>query len=118
MKISYEIDDTPDSILQWVEANLQVLKEPSAEASAYRYLSRADEYIGNTYRQQYYTLWRYATASMLLGTSIAAGGKGIHGKNKSPAGGRKWHRPGGKKPPGWNSWKGRRTDAYVPPERA
>ncbi len=89
MKISYEIDDTPDSILQWVEANLQVLKEPSAEASAYRYLSRADEYIGNTYRQQYYTLWRYATASMLLGTSIAAGGKGIHEKISSP---RRWQK--------------------------
>jgi replication factor C large subunit len=42
MKISYEIDDTPDSILQWVEANLPALKEPPREAAAYRYLSRAD----------------------------------------------------------------------------
>ncbi|HVP94119.1 MAG TPA: replication factor C large subunit [Methanoregulaceae archaeon] len=89
MKISYEIDDTPDSILQWVEANLKALKEPSREAEAYQYLSRADEYIGNTYRQQYYTLWRYATASMLLGTSIAAGGKGIHEKINSP---RRWQK--------------------------
>jgi replication factor C large subunit len=89
MKISYEIDDTPDAILQWVEANLPVLKEPQREAAAYRYLSRADEYIGNTYRQQYYTLWRYATASMLLGTSIAAGGRGIHERINSP---RRWQK--------------------------
>jgi replication factor C large subunit len=84
MKLSYEIDDTPDSILQWVEANLPALKEPPREAVAYRYLARADEYIGNTYRQQYYTLWRYATANLLLGTNIAAGGRGIHERINSP----------------------------------
>jgi replication factor C large subunit len=89
MKISYEIDDTPDSILQWVEANLPALKDPRREAAAYRYLARADEYIGNTYRQQYYTLWRYATASMLLGTNIAAGGRGIHERITSP---RRWQK--------------------------
>jgi replication factor C large subunit len=89
MKISYEIDDPPDSILQWVEANLPALKEPPREAAAYRYLSRADEYIGNTYRQQYYTLWRYATATMLLGASLAAGGVGIHERINSP---RRWQK--------------------------
>lgn len=89
LKISYEIDDTPDSILQWVESNLPALKDPHREAAAYRYLARADEYIGNTYRQQYYTLWRYATANMLLGTNIAAGGKGIHERINSP---RRWQK--------------------------
>ena len=89
MKISYEIDDTPDSVLQWLESNLAALKEPPREAVAYRYLARADEYIGNTYRQQYYTLWRYATATMLLGTSIAAGGRGIHERINSP---RRWQK--------------------------
>jgi replication factor C large subunit len=89
VRLSYETDDTPDAILQWVEANLPALKDPAGEALAYRYLSRADEYIGYTYRQQYYTLWRYATANMLLGTSIAAEGRGIHERIASP---RRWQK--------------------------
>jgi replication factor C large subunit len=51
---------------------------------AYRYLSRADEYLGYTYRRQYHTLWRYATAIMLLGVADAAGGKGLHTRIMPP----------------------------------
>src|SRR5512137_1282069 len=51
---------------------------------AYRYLSRADEYLGYTYRRQYHTLWRYATAIMLLGVADAAEGKGIHARIMPP----------------------------------
>jgi replication factor C large subunit len=89
VRLSYEIDETPDSIEQWIEANLPAIKNPASRACAYRYLSRADEYIGNTYRQQYYTLWRYASVNMLLGTGIAAGGHGIHERINSP---RRWQR--------------------------
>ncbi|MEI7432666.1 MAG: replication factor C large subunit [Methanomicrobiales archaeon] len=89
LRMSYEIDDTPDVIEQWIEANLGTLKGPEEAAQAYRYLSRADEYIGYTYRQQYYTLWRYATVNMLLGTHIASGGHGIHERITSP---RRWQR--------------------------
>lgn len=89
IRMSYEIDDTPDVIEQWIEANLGTLRNPEEAALAYRYLSRADEYIGYTYRQQYYTLWRYATVTMLLGTNIASGGHGIHERVSSP---RRWQR--------------------------
>jgi replication factor C large subunit len=89
IRMSYELDDTPDVIEQWIEANLGTLKGPGETAKAYRYLSRADEYIGYTYRQQYYTLWRYATVNMLLGTNIASGGHGIHERIASP---RRWQR--------------------------
>jgi replication factor C large subunit len=89
IRMSYELDDTPDVIEQWIEANLGTLKGPGESAQAYRYLSRADEYIGYTYRQQYYTLWRYATVTMLLGTNIASGGHGIHERITSP---RRWQR--------------------------
>jgi replication factor C large subunit len=57
--------------------------EPAVE-QAYRSLSRADEYLGYTYRRQYHTLWRYATAIMLLGVADAAGGKGIHARIMPP----------------------------------
>jgi replication factor C large subunit len=78
MRHSYDVDDTPETIEQWVEGNIHLLPTPSAVAEGYRHLSRADEYLGYTYRRQYYMLWRYATAVMLLGVADAAEGKGIH----------------------------------------
>jgi replication factor C large subunit len=84
MKLSYDVDDTPETIEQWVEGNVHLLPTPSAVAQGYRCLSRADEYLGYTYRRQYYTLWRYATAVMLLGVADAAGGKGIHTRIMPP----------------------------------
>ncbi|MDD1692521.1 MAG: replication factor C large subunit [Methanoregula sp.] len=84
MRLSYDVDDTPETIEQWVEGNVHLLPTPLAVAEGYRYLSRADEYLGYTYRRQYYTLWRYATAVMLLGVADAAGGKGIHTRIMPP----------------------------------
>ncbi|MGB7808527.1 replication factor C large subunit [Methanoregula sp.] len=78
MKLSWDVDDTPETIEQWVEGNAHTIADPGAVERAYRSLARADEYIGYTYRRQYHTLWRYATAVMLLGVADAAGGKGIH----------------------------------------
>jgi replication factor C large subunit len=84
MKLSYEVEDTPETIEQWVEGNLLHLPNLKATGSAYRCLSRADEYLGYTYRRQYHTLWRYATAIMLLGTADAADGVGIHNRIMPP----------------------------------
>jgi replication factor C large subunit len=84
MRLSYDVDDTPETIEQWVEGNVHLLPTPSAVAEGYSHLSRADEYLGYTYRRQYYTLWRYATAVMLLGVAAAAGGKGIHTRIMPP----------------------------------
>ena len=84
MRLSYDVDDTPETIEQWVEGNIHLLPSLPALARGYRSLSRADEYLGYTYRRQYYTLWRYATALMLLGVADAAGGKGIHARIMPP----------------------------------
>jgi replication factor C large subunit len=84
MKLSYDVDDTPETIEQWVEGNVHLLPTPSAVTKGYRHLARADEYLGYTYRRQYYTLWRYAMAIMLLGVADAAGGKGIHTRIMPP----------------------------------
>ena len=84
MRLSYDVDDTPETIEQWVEGNVHLLPTPSAVAEGYRHLSRADEYLGYTYRRQYYMLWRYATAVMLLGVADAAEGKGIHTRIMPP----------------------------------
>jgi len=84
MKISYEVDETPDTLAQWIEANIGQIGEGNRVSRAYQYLARSDEYIGLTYRHQYYTLWRYATLLMVLGVSEAAGGSGIHTRIKAP----------------------------------
>ncbi|HNX16891.1 MAG TPA: replication factor C large subunit [Methanoregula sp.] len=84
IKLSWDADDTPENIEQWIEGNVHLIADPAAIEQAYRSLARADEYIGYTYRRQYHTLWRYATAMMLLGVADAAGGKGIHARILPP----------------------------------
>jgi replication factor C large subunit len=84
MRLSYDLDDTPETIEQWVEGNVHLIPEMSSVELAYRHLSRADEYLGNTYRRQYHTLWRYATAVMILGVADAAAGRGIHSRIMPP----------------------------------
>lgn len=65
--LAFEVDETPDTEIQWIENNIALLKEPDQICGAYRALSRADEFLGRTFIAQYYTLWRYATALMLHG---------------------------------------------------
>jgi replication factor C large subunit len=84
MRLSYDVDDTPETIEQWVEGSVHHITGEHEVGRAYRCLSRADEYLGYTYRRQYHTLWRYATAIMLLGVADAAGGKGIHARIMPP----------------------------------
>ena len=84
IRLSWEVDDTPETIEQWVEGSVHLIPDFSGTERAYRYLSRADEYLGYTYRRQYHTLWRYATAIMLLGVADATGGKGLHSRIMPP----------------------------------
>jgi replication factor C large subunit len=77
------------SLFKWIEGNLIHLPDPGSLALAYRWVSRADEYLGLTLRRQYYSLWRYANAVMLLGSSLAAGGRGIRARLMPPA---RWRR--------------------------
>ena len=84
MRLSWEVDDTPETIEQWVEGSVHLIADPAGVERAYRHLARADEYLGYAYRRQYHTLWRYATAIMLLGVADAAEGKGIHARIMPP----------------------------------
>ncbi|MCK9579871.1 MAG: replication factor C large subunit [Methanoregula sp.] len=84
LRLSYDVNDTPETIEQWVEGNVHHIPDEPSVDRAYQSLSRADEYLGYTYRRQYHTLWRYATAIMLLGVADAAGGRGIHARIMPP----------------------------------
>lgn len=85
LSVSFEIPDTPETTEQWIEDNLTSIKDPDDLELAYRYISKADNFLGATYRRQYYTLWRYAVAIMLIGTSIASGGAGFSGRISPPS---------------------------------
>ncbi|MDD1673327.1 MAG: replication factor C large subunit [Methanomicrobiales archaeon] len=83
--------ETPERIVQWLEGSTVHLPDLRAMVYAYRSLSRADLYLGRTRQRQYYTLWRYAQAIALIGTSDAAHGKGIHARIGPPS---RWQRIG------------------------
>jgi replication factor C large subunit len=91
MQQYYGYDEPPSTLIQWIEGNLMHLRDISSCGRAYRCLSRADELLGLTFRRQYFTLWRYASSLMLLGTMDAAGGQGIHARIMPPA---RWQRMG------------------------
>ncbi|MDD4127464.1 MAG: replication factor C large subunit, partial [Methanomicrobium sp.] len=94
MEMSYELSDTPDTIEQWLEKSLVQIKDIKSRAEAYRYLSLSDQFIGRTFRRQYYTLWRYATSVMVLGTAAAADGIGVSDRIMPPS---RWGRMSGAK---------------------
>lgn len=89
--ISREVEEDPDAIEQWIEGSIVHLPGKPETALAYRYIARADEYLGYTLRRQYYMLWRYATSLILIGTARASGGKGIHARIMPPE---RWGRMG------------------------
>jgi replication factor C large subunit len=94
LRLSREVEDTPETIEQWIEGNITLLVGEPSLKWAYRHLSRADEYLGYTYRRQYHTLWRYANAMMLLGVADMAAGKGVHARIMPPW---RWQRMSGAK---------------------
>jgi replication factor C large subunit len=91
LRLAFEVEETPDTLIQWVEGNLAGLQTVTEYQESYRAISRADEYLGYTYRQQYHTLWRYATSLALLGVSRVAAGRGIHARISPPE---RWKRMG------------------------
>jgi replication factor C large subunit len=94
IRMAVEVEDTPDTIEQWLEGSLNNMPDFASIAEGYAAISRADEYIGRTFRRQYYTLWRYANAVMLLGVADAADGCGIHARILPPS---RWQKMGASK---------------------
>jgi len=94
LRMVMEVEDTPDTVEQWLEGNMDHVPDLPSRTRGYAYLARADEYIGRTYQRQYYTLWRYANAVMLLGVAEAAGGRGVRGRIMPPS---RWQKMGASK---------------------
>jgi len=74
---SYDVDETPDDLLRWVEENLTKEYEGREVADAYRWLARADRWLGRVRATQDYSYWRYAGDAMTAG--VASARRGRHG---------------------------------------
>ena len=67
LKQSYDVDETPDDLLNWVADNVPKDFYGDELADAYEFLSNADRWLGRVRATQDYSYWRYA------GDNVAAG---------------------------------------------
>jgi replication factor C large subunit len=71
---SYDVDETPDDMLNWVEDNVPKDYECAELATAYDFLSNADKWLGRVRASQDYSLWRYAGDNIAGGIAAARQG--------------------------------------------
>ncbi|HJJ36509.1 MAG TPA: replication factor C large subunit [Methanocorpusculum sp.] len=88
-KLSFECEEKPDYVIQWIEEAVTQMSHPPRRLRAYRRISRADAYLGRTMRRQYYTMWRYATSLMTIGTASEVSATGYRPRVMPPA---RWKR--------------------------
>ncbi|WP_137285109.1 replication factor C large subunit [Halorussus salinisoli] len=71
---SYDVDETPDDLLNWVEDNVPKDYEGAELATAYDFLSNADKWLGRVRATQDYSMWRYATDNIAAGVAASRQG--------------------------------------------
>jgi replication factor C large subunit len=73
LRASYDVDETPDDLINWVEDNVPKDYEGAELASAYDFLANADRWLGRVRATQNYSYWRYAGDNMTAGVAAARG---------------------------------------------
>ncbi|SEP83204.1 replication factor C large subunit [Natrinema salaciae] len=74
LRASYDVDETPDDLLNWIEDNVPKDYEGAELADAYEFLSNADRWLGRVRATQDYSYWRYATDNMTAGVAASRQG--------------------------------------------
>jgi len=74
LKGSYDVDETPDDLINWIEDNMPKDYEGAELARAYRSLSDADRWLGRVRATQNYSFWKYAGDAMTAGVAAARDG--------------------------------------------
>src|SRR6056297_179280 len=74
LKASYDVDETPDDMINWIEDNMPKDYEGRELADAYGYLADADRWLGRVRATQNYSYWRYAGDNMTAGVAAARQG--------------------------------------------
>ncbi len=66
------IDESPENLILWIDENIPYeYRHEEDIADAYEILSRADVFLGRTWKRQYYGLWSYAYELMTGGVAVA-----------------------------------------------
>jgi replication factor C large subunit len=73
LQSSYDVDETPDDLINWIEDNMPKDYEGRELATAYEFLSNADRWLGRVRTTQNYSYWRYAGDNMTAGVAAARG---------------------------------------------
>ena len=68
---SYDVDETPDDLINWIEDNVPKEYHGEELAVAYGFLSKADRWLGRVRATQNYSFWRYAGDNMTAGVAAA-----------------------------------------------
>ncbi len=71
LNATYDIDETPDSLISWVDENLPAQYRGGDMVAGFDALSRADIFLGRVQRRQNYRMWRYAGAMMTSGVVVS-----------------------------------------------
>lgn len=68
---AYDVDETPDDLLNWVEDNAPKDYSGPELADAYGFFANADKWLGRVRATQDYSYWRYATDNVAAGVAAA-----------------------------------------------
>ena len=71
LRASYEVDETPDDLINWIEDNVPKDYEGAELADAFSFLSNADRWLGRVRASQEYKYWRYAGDNMTAGVAAS-----------------------------------------------
>ena len=74
LEASYDVDETPDDLINWIEDNMPKDYEGEELVVAYDFLADADRWLGRVRETQNYTFWRYASDNMTAGVAAARRG--------------------------------------------
>jgi replication factor C large subunit len=103
LQSSYDVDETPDDLINWIEDNVPKDYDGEELAVAYEFLANADRWLGRVRATQEYSYWRYAGDNMTAGVAAA---------RREPKGG--WTRYG---PPSYWSKLGRTSGTRTQRDR-
>jgi replication factor C large subunit len=71
LEASYDVDETPDDLINWIEDNVPKDYHGEELAAAYDFLADADRWLGRVRATQNYSFWRYAADNMTAGVAAA-----------------------------------------------
>ena len=66
---TYDVDETPDDLLLWVEDKAPKVYDGRELAAAYEFMANADRWLGRVRATQNYSYWRYATDNLAAGVA-------------------------------------------------